>query len=411
MTNKILVAAALLLVLGGTASAQTASDLFNGEVLQRIDLWMNASDWAKLKANFKENEYYPVDVTWNGVNVTNAGVRSRGNGSRLSSKPGLRVDFDHYSNGQTFVGLKSFVLDNLSQDSSGVHETTTVRVFARMGIPASREAHCKLYVRGEYAGIYAVVEEVDKDLLKRVFGEINGDTQNDGYLFEYKYNNGPPWKSEYLGSALDPYKAYFDAKTHESKGDSTIWGPIEELWRLINNTPSSSFAETINPKLDLTEFVKYIAIQAYLAENDGFVGYAGQNNFYFYRLENSPQHVFIAWDDDNTFFSTDFPINARIDENVLARKTLELPQYKTLFYQTQIDLAAMMTDGNWLKNEIDRQLALIAEPMASDTAKPYSTSEHVAASTFMSDFPATRSPFVQCEAAKQLGTTKPAGCQ
>lgn len=55
--------------------------------------------------------------------MRNAGIRSRGRGSRSGTKPGLRVDFDRYASDQTFLGLKSFILDNLTQDPSGVHET------------------------------------------------------------------------------------------------------------------------------------------------------------------------------------------------------------------------------------------------------------------------------------------------
>ena len=40
------------------------------------------------------------------------------------------------------------------------------------------------------------------------------------------------------------------------------------------------------------------------------------NNFYFYRLENSPSHVFIAWDEDNAFLQPDFGITTRLEENV-----------------------------------------------------------------------------------------------
>ena len=32
------------------------------------------------------------------------------------------------------------------------------------------------------------------------------------------------------------------------------------------------------------------------------------NNFYFYRLENSTKHVFLAWDEDNAFWGPEFPI-------------------------------------------------------------------------------------------------------
>src|SRR5688572_24722421 len=105
----------LALTLAGSAAAQSSDDFFNPNALQRIELWLNSSDWEKLKAAFQENTYYPADVTWNGQTVRNVGIRSRGLGSRSGTKPGLRVDFDRYSDKQTFLGLKSFVLDNLTQ--------------------------------------------------------------------------------------------------------------------------------------------------------------------------------------------------------------------------------------------------------------------------------------------------------
>ena len=92
----------LALVLASPAAAQTQDDFFNPDVLQRIELWLHESDWNKLKANFQENTYYNADMTWNGITVRNLGIRSRGLGSRRSQKPGLRVDFDYYSDGQQF---------------------------------------------------------------------------------------------------------------------------------------------------------------------------------------------------------------------------------------------------------------------------------------------------------------------
>ena len=234
-----------LLVWRRRAAAQTQDDFFNPEVLQRIELWLNESDWAKLKAAFQENTYYPADMTWNGQTVRNVGIRSRGLGSRSATKPGLRVDFDRYSSGQQFLGLKSFVLDNLTQDFSGIKETVAMRFFTRLGIPAPRETHTRLYVNGRYAGLYGLVESVDKTMMGRVFGSIGDNVQNDGYLFEYNYVLGSPWRFAYEGSALAPYKARFDIKTNESHAESLIWGPIEELVRLVNNTPAATFEQTI----------------------------------------------------------------------------------------------------------------------------------------------------------------------
>jgi spore coat protein CotH len=407
--RRAVTAIALVLVLTGTSAAQTSDDFFNPEVLQRVEIWLNAADWAKLRAAYQENTYYPADVTWNGITVRNVGIRSRGLGSRSSTKPGLRVDFDRYSSGQQFLGLKSFVLDNLTQDQTGVKETVAMRFLTRLGIPAPRETHTRLYINGDYAGLYGLVESVDKTMMGRVFGSIGDNVQNDGYLFEYNYVLGSAWRFGHEGSNLAPYKARFDIKTNESHAESTIWGPIEELVRLVNNTASSSFEATIGPRLDLAAFVRYIAAQNFIAQNDGFNGYDGMNNFYLYRLENSTSHVFIAWDEDNAFLQPDFAITARNEENVMTRKTLELPAYQSQYFGFLSEAAGSAAD--WLRQEMQRQLDMTNEAMMTDTMKPYSNADYSTARNTLLAFPDSRITYVRCEVAKQTGAPKPSGCQ
>ena len=405
-----------LLAVASPAGAQTADDLFNPTVLHRVDLLMHSQDWEKLKQNFQENTYYPADLQWNGQTVRNSGVRSRGLGSRSGTKPGLRVDFDRYSTSQTFLGLKSMVLDNLTQDQSGVKESVTMRLFARLGVPAPRESFARLYVNNQLIGLYAVVEAIDKDLLARVFGSIDGNVQNDGYLFEYNYLLGSPWRFDYLGSALDPYQERFDAKTKEDKSAADKWGPIEELVRLSNDTPASALAPVLEPRLDIAALVRYVAAQNFVAQNDGFLGYDGMNNFYFYRLEDSTRHVFIAWDEDNAFLSADFPLNTRHEENILMRKLMEASTWKAQYYsvlQEAADSAAQAEAGQaegWLLAEIRRQLDLIGDAMREDPSKPYTNDEHAAARAALLDFPAPRISYVRCESARATGAALPAGC-
>lgn len=409
-TSGLGVSCALLITatFAAPAAAQTTDDFFNPDALQRIELWLNESDWAKLKASFQENTYYPADMTWNGVTIRNAGIRSRGLGSRSATKPGLRVDFDRYASGQQFLGLKSFVLDNLTQDRSGIKETVAMRFFTRLGIPAPRETHARLYVNGRYAGLYALVESVDKTMMGRVFGSIGDDVQNDGYLFEYNYVLGSPWRFTYEGPALAPYKARFDIKTNESHAESLIWGPIEELVRLVNDTAPDSFEETIGARLDLAAFVRYIAAQNFIAQNDAFNGYDGMNNFYFYRLENSRVHTFIAWDEDNAFLASDFAITTRLDENVLTRRTLELANYRSQYFSELADAAASAAE--WMRAEMQRQFDLINDAMREDTQKPYSDAEHASERERLLAFPDARVTYVRCEVARQTGTARPSGC-
>ena len=291
------------------------------------------------------------------------------------------------------------MLDNLTQDPSGIHETMTMRLFARLGIPAPREAHARLYVNDQYAGVYAVVESIDKAFLARIFGVIGEDTQNDGYLYEFDWLDA--WTFSYLGSDLAAYAARFEPKTHESKSDVEKFGPIEQLVRLVNELPAEQLMSGLNEHLDLTAFMRYTAAQNFVAQNDGFLGYAGMNNFYLYRLENSSRHVFLAWDEDNAFQGSDFSLTMRHDENVLMHKAMQVPELRAAYYAALGEAVASANEPTgpaampWFEFEARRQGDLIYEAFREDPVKPYSFEQHEAARAHMINVTQTRAGYVQ----------------
>ena len=136
-------------------TVDTAAAFFDDSVVQSVYLDINAKDWATLKTNYLDNSYYPCTFTWNGTTVRNIGIRSRGTGSRNPVKPGLRVDFDRYVDKQNFLGLKSFILRNQTQDASNMHERISMLLFARLGVKTSREAFAKLYIKTSTPGCIA----------------------------------------------------------------------------------------------------------------------------------------------------------------------------------------------------------------------------------------------------------------
>jgi len=374
-------------------SAQSNGDLFNGQVLQRIDIDLHSADWAKLKQDFRSNEYYPADITWNGIKAYNAGIRSRGVGSRSGTKPSLKIDFNHYASGQSYLGLKSLVLDNLSQDPSGVHETVSMHFYERLGIPAPRETHVRLYVRGEYVGIYAIIESVDKEFLKRIFGVIGDDTQNDGWLYEFVWQDH--WLFTDLGTDLRDIKLRFEATTHESKSDEEKYRKVQELITLANQTSSEQFVQILGPRFDIPGFIRFVAAQAYLGETDGFLGSFGVANFYLYRLENQQQHVLIAWDSDNTFWGSTFPVLPPRD-NVLMQKLMAIPEYEAMWYSEIARANELAEADGWLDTEIIRQVQMIQDAMREDVYKPYSNNSFEGESGEMLGFARDRIAYVKC---------------
>jgi spore coat protein CotH len=382
-----------LLVFPAQIGAQTTDDLFSTATLQRIDLELHSSDWAKLKENFQANTYYPADLLWNGQTVRSVGIRSRGRGSRNANKPGIKIDFDEYVSGQKFLGLKSLVLDNLTQDPSGIHETASMAFYARLGIPTPRETHVRLYVRGEYIGVYGLVEAVDKDFLARIYGSIGDDTQNDGWLYEFVWQED--WRFTDWGTELAPYKLRFDATTHESATDEAKYRQIQELVTLSNDTPGDRFVEVIGPRFDLPGFIRFVAAQAFLGDTDGFLGAFGINNFYLYRLENQNKHVMIAWDTDNTFWGPTFPILPD-DTNVLMQKLMRIPEYNALWY-AEIARAMQLAEADgWLENHIIGTVQLIDTAMKDDPYKPYSNNSYEGERAEMLAFARERIAYVKC---------------
>ena len=361
MLRRLGLAAVLfVLLLPSFAPAQTQDDFFDPTVLHRIDITFNPADWSALKSHFLDNTRYPANLTWRNVTVQNVGIRSRGTGSRSPIKPGLKVEINHYDPTLRFLGLRTLILRNDVQEASTMHERLSMLLFNKMGEPASRETHFRLYVNGEYIGVYTMVEALDEDFLNRNYKESTGD------LFKYEYKPGDiGWYFTYKGSAINlyvpkPFKP-------ETNADFPNTAPIEAWVRTINNSTSSNFQSVAGGVMDVKEFLTHVAIEAVLAEQDGFLGDYGQNNLYIYRSIAKKVFIFLPWDKSNAFLSIDRNIMANVEKNVLMKKCMEIPELKTFFLQ-QVVNAAKVLDG-FLGPEIEMEYAQIRQAYYDDPNK------------------------------------------
>lgn len=359
------------LILAAPAAAQTSDDLFDPTVLHDIQLTMKPGDWETLQAKYLDDAYYPADMQWREVVIPQVGVRSRGSGSRNARKPGLKVDFGRYLD-QTAFGLKSIVLANGIQDPSMLAQRVGLGMFAKMEMPASRVVHARLFVNREYVGLYQVIEPVDKTFLARVFGQdANGKTENGGYLYEYHWKSDYPW--DYLGPDLRIYAELFEPKTHESDPPVPLYGPLETLFKRLNQSSDTQFEREVGELLDLRQFVRHIAVENFIAERDGFLGHWGPNNFYLYRFQGRELSQLLPWDKDLSLWARDYDILQGVNDNILATRVLSIPEYFRLYLQTLSDCAdaAMRPDSEgssvgWLEAEMGRISAQIKDAAHAD---------------------------------------------
>jgi len=366
--------------------AQTADDLFATDALQEIRLFISSRDLQQLRAHYDENTYYPADLQWKDLRVRNIGVRSRGSASRNPLKPGLQIDVDRFVSTQELVGLRSLVLDNLWQDPSMIRERLAMAFFERMGEPAPRESFCRLYINNAYQGLYGIVEDVSTDFLARTF------EHDTGYLFEYK--NVRRFYGEYLGDELGAYKPLFEPRSHKLEADTILYSPIRDLFREINHDDDSVWRERVEEYLNLKQFVTYVAIETFLAEPDGVLGYSGMNNFYLLRQADTKRHRLIPWDKDLSFSDITSPILHQEEENELFRRALAYDDLRALYLKRLKQCAHVAAAGHWLQKQIVATASLISEAAREDTLKPVSNEEFDAAVKFLKQFARQRSDFV-----------------
>ena len=383
------IAAVIVVAAAGPATAQSTDDLdafFDPNTIQELRLTVNTRDVRSLRENFEQDTYYTADLQWRNIRVRNAGIRSRGSASRNPTKLGLRVDFDRYVGGQKFLGLKSFVLKNLWQDGSMMHERVAMAFFARMGQPSSRESFCRLYINNEFQGLYLIVESVDNDYLTRTLGE------NDGYLYSYQFQG--PFYGEYLGEDLEPYKSRFQPQSHEREADVKLYAPIHDFWREVNEPDDAVWRERVEQYVDLQQFMTQAALEGFLAENDGLLGGNGMNNFFLYRLAGTNRHRFLPWDKDASFLVIDYSIFQWSDANVLFRRAFAYPDLREWYFQALEAAAKSAAEDNWLLNEVTRVAELVSAVVEEDTKKPFSTEAFYESVEYMKEFAQLRTKLV-----------------
>ena len=154
-----------------------------------------------------------------------------------------------------------------------MRERVSMLFFRRMGVTASREAHARLFINSEYAGVYTIVESIDKNFLKKNFGE------DDGHLYEYRFDTAAPLPYDFGYRGSDPalYAPLpFKPQTHENDPQGEV---LERLFWTANQAGNAVWRTAMEEFLDLKKFLKHVAIEGSSADQDGIAGDYGPEQF------------------------------------------------------------------------------------------------------------------------------------
>ena len=204
-----------------------------------------------------------------------------------------------------------------------------------------------------------------------------------------------------LGDETEPYKRRFQAQSDDRTADAILYGPIRTLLREVNQPQDSVWRQRVEEYLDLRQLVTHVAIESFLAEDDGFLGYNGMNNFYLYKYATSNRHRPIAWDKDSALLAHDFPILQRAEENVIFRKAFAFADLRELDFRVLEEAARSAAeveqdgDPGWMEAEILRATELISGTVRDDQRKPFSTDAFFESVEILRDFARRRPAYVR----------------
>jgi spore coat protein H len=224
------------------------------------------------------------------------GVRYKGNGTFMTSqnslKRSLKIDLNHFVQGQKLGGMSQLNLHNSVRDSSFMNEAVAYRLFRDGGVPASRTAYARVFVTvpgkhdRKYLGLYDLVEDVSPAFLKARFETSKGALLKPvtPSLFS---DLGDDWRS---------YNQTYDPKAALSNEDKQR---VIAFAKITSKADDAEFAAKLPEFVALDNFARYMAITAWLCDLDGILG-VGQN-YYLWLHPKTHKFVFIPWDQDQTF--------------------------------------------------------------------------------------------------------------
>ena len=169
--------------MGGKAvSMEYEEELFNTDEIISIDILMDEDEWEEMLSNAISEEYYVCDVVVNGVTFENVAIRPKGNTSLSSiamdpetDRYSLKLEFDHFSSGQTCFGLDKLILNNNYADATNMKEAIVYDMYQYLGADASLYNYASVSVNGEYWGVYLALEGVEQSFMLRNYGTQDGE--------------------------------------------------------------------------------------------------------------------------------------------------------------------------------------------------------------------------------------------
>lgn len=329
---------------GGGVALGYETKLFDTSRIIQLDIQMDETAWEDMLANASGEEYYACDVVINDEKLYNVGIRPKGNTSLSSivmdpdsDRYSLKLEFDHYVDGQSCFGLDKLILNNNYADATNMKEALAYDMFQYLGADASLYNYAKVSVNGEYWGVYLALEAVEDSFQLRNYGTADGELYkpenmggpggdeqkafdgrqpvgdeqpndgnqpNDG---DQPHNGergpgrggmpGGGFSKESNGADLNYTDDNLDSYSSIWEGEVTGTGKKDHR-KVVTALKNISEGKDLEQYLDVDNVLKYMAVHVFSVNLDSLSGNMTHN---YYLYENNGKLNILPWDYNLSF--------------------------------------------------------------------------------------------------------------
>jgi hypothetical protein len=249
--------------------------LYDKSVLRTVFIDFDFETWQEDMAALKHTDIdVPATMIVDGQTYPNVGVHFRGMSSfshiPATYKRSLNVSLDFVDSKQQLYGYKTLNLLNSNGDAA-MMSSVLYSHLAQEHLPVPKANLVKVVINGEYWGVFANVQQFNKQFLDEHFGsskgarwKVSGNPNADGGL-------------RFLGDNIDDYRQRFEIK---SKDTEAPWRALIELCRVLEETPTNKLQAALEPLLDVDGLLWFLALDVALVNSDGYWTRASDYNIF-----------------------------------------------------------------------------------------------------------------------------------
>lgn len=335
-----------------------SQQIFDPYSISTVRITMNPSDYTRLINDVNSDVYLQADMTYESPGIPlqtieQVGIRIRGAASRGTAKKSFKIAFDAFGHDdREFYSLQKMNLNCDFQDPLLMRAKTCTDLFRLMGVEAARTGYTKLYINGQYRGLFDNYEEFDKSYLGERFGNKNGNL--------YKCD----------GASMQNGSGGYILTTNEDFPDLS---DIHNFIKVLNNTPAASFKDKIGTELNVDEMLMFTACNVLLGAWDDYWNLA--KNYYIYHDPYTDQFNYIPHDFDGSL-GTDWYYGDITNGDIYAwsrnsgrpmiDKLLEVPEFRDRYTHYLMLLCKWPFSLEAMEPEIDRTAAMIRQTLTTD---------------------------------------------